>query len=112
MSKQGKIVQIIGAAVDVESPRESVPRVYDALKVQDTEITLEVPQQLGDGLVLTSPLGSTVGLQRHLPADQTGRASSVSVGARTTGRTMDVHGRLTDNAGRGMGEASTRKEGG
>ena len=56
---QGKIVQIIGAVVDVEFPRESVPKVYDALKVENTEITLEVQQQLGDGVVRTIALGST-----------------------------------------------------
>ena len=70
---QGKIVQIIGAVVDVEFPRESVPKVYDALKVQNTEITLEVQQQLGDGIVRTIALGSTDGLKRNLIADNTGK---------------------------------------
>ena len=99
MSKQGKIVQIIGAVVDVEFPRESVPLVYDALKVQDTEITLEVQQQLGDGIVRTIALGSTDGLKRNLMADNTGRAISVPVGAGTLGRIMDVLGRPIDEAG-------------
>ena len=68
MSNQGKVVQIIGAVVDVEFPRESVPKVYDALKVQGTEITLEVQQQLGDGVVRCIALGSTDGLKRNLVA--------------------------------------------
>src|SRR5678816_1460538 len=96
---QGKIVQIIGAVVDVEFPRESVPRVYDALKVQNTEITLEVQQQLGDGIVRTIALGSTDGLKRNLIADNTGRAISVPVGKGTQARIMDVLGRPIDEAG-------------
>ncbi len=96
---QGKIVQIIGAVVDVEFPRESVPKVYDALKVQNTAITLEVQQQLGDGIVRTIALGSTDGLKRNLIADNTGRAISVPVGAGTLGRIMDVLGRPIDEAG-------------
>jgi len=96
---QGKIVQIIGAVVDVEFPRESVPRVYDALKVQNTAITLEVQQQLGDGIVRTIALGSTDGLKRNLIADNTGRAISVPVGKGTLGRIMDVLGRPIDEAG-------------
>ena len=99
MSNQGKIVQIIGAVVDVEFPRESVPKVYDALKVQNTEITLEVQQQLGDGVVRTIALGSTDGLKRNLLADNTGRAISVPVGIGTLGRIMDVLGRPIDEAG-------------
>ena len=96
---QGKIVQIIGAVVDVEFPRESVPKVYDALKVQNTEITLEVQQQLGDGVVRTIALGSTDGLKRNLIADNTGRAISVPVGLGTLGRIMDVLGNPIDEAG-------------
>jgi F-type H+/Na+-transporting ATPase subunit beta len=96
---QGKIVQIIGAVVDVEFPRESVPKVYDALKVQNTEITLEVQQQLGDGVVRTIALGSTDGLKRNLIADNTGRGISVPVGIGTLGRIMDVLGRPIDEAG-------------
>ena len=99
MSNQGKIVQIIGAVVDVEFPRESVPKVYDALKVQNTEITLEVQQQLGDGIVRTIALGSTDGLKRNLVADNTGRAISVPVGIGTLGRIMDVLGNPIDEAG-------------
>ncbi|HEY1137294.1 MAG TPA: F0F1 ATP synthase subunit beta [Xanthomonadaceae bacterium] len=96
---QGKIVQIIGAVVDVEFPREHVPRVYDALKVQNTEITLEVQQQLGDGVVRTIALGSTDGLKRNLLADNTGKAISVPVGIGTLGRIMDVLGNPIDEAG-------------
>ncbi|AWH38620.1 F0F1 ATP synthase subunit beta [Isoptericola jiangsuensis] len=96
---QGKIVQIIGAVVDVEFPRESVPKVYDALKVENTEITLEVQQQLGDGVVRTIALGSTDGLKRNLVAVNTDRGISVPVGAGTLGRIMDVLGRPIDEAG-------------
>ena len=99
MANQGKIVQIIGAVVDVEFPRESVPKVYDALKVQGTDITLEVQQQLGDGIVRSIALGSTDGLKRNLVADNTGRAISVPVGAGTLGRIMDVLGTPIDEAG-------------
>src|SRR5690554_3787080 len=99
MSNQGKIVQIIGAVVDVEFPRENVPKVYDALKVDGTEITLEVQQQLGDGVVRSIALGSTDGLKRNLVATNTGSAISVPVGAGTLGRIMDVLGRPIDEAG-------------
>ena len=99
MSNQGKIVQIIGAVVDVEFPRESVPRVYDALKVQNTAITLEVQQQLGDGVVRTIALGSTDGLKRNLIAENTGKAVSVPVGTGTLGRIMNVLGEPIDEAG-------------
>src|SRR6476469_5564861 len=98
-STTGTIVQIIGAVVDVEFPRDAVPRVYDALKVQNTEITLEVQQQLGDGVVRTIALGSTDGLKRNLVAVNTGRAISVPVGAGTLGRIMDVLGRPIDEGG-------------
>ncbi len=96
---QGKIVQIIGAVVDVEFPREHVPRVYDALKVQNTDITLEVQQQLGDGVVRTIALGSTDGLKRNLIAENTGKAISVPVGIGTLGRIMDVLGNPIDECG-------------
>ena len=96
---QGKIVQIIGAVVDVEFPRESVPKVYDALKVDNTEITLEVQQQLGDGVVRCIALGSTDGLKRNLVATNTERGISVPVGPGTLGRIMDVLGRPIDEAG-------------
>jgi len=96
---QGKIVQIIGAVVDVEFPRGEVPKVYDALKVANTAITLEVQQQLGDGVVRTIALGSTDGLKRNLVATNTNRAISVPVGAGTLGRIMDVLGNPIDEAG-------------
>ena len=96
---QGKIVQIIGAVVDVEFPRVDVPKVYDALKVEGTDITLEVQQQLGDGIVRTIALGSTDGLKRNLVANNTGKAISVPVGKQTLGRIMDVLGRPIDEAG-------------
>jgi F-type H+-transporting ATPase subunit beta len=99
MSNQGKIVQIIGAVVDVEFPRDSVPNIYDALKVQNTAITLEVQQQLGDGVVRTIALGSTDGLKRNLMADNTGKAVSVPVGVGTLGRIMNVLGEPIDEAG-------------
>ena len=96
---QGKIVQIIGAVVDVEFARESVPRIYDALTVDGTDITLEVQQQLGDGIVRTIALGSTDGLRRNLIANNTGKGISVPVGIGTLGRIMDVLGRPIDEAG-------------
>jgi len=99
MSNQGKIVQIIGAVVDVEFPRESVPRVYDALKVENTAITLEVQQQLGDGVVRCIALGSTDGLKRNLIAVNTGKGVSVPVGVGTLGRIMNVLGEPIDEAG-------------
>ncbi len=96
---QGKLVQIIGAVVDVEFPRAEVPKVYDALKVEGTEITLEVQQQLGDGVVRTIALGSTDGLRRNLVAINTGKGISVPVGVKTLGRIMDVLGNPIDEAG-------------
>src|SRR6185437_8840441 len=96
---QGKVVQIIGAVVDVEFPRESVPKVYDALKVQGTAVTLEVQQQLGDGVVRTIALGSTDGLKRGLAVDNTGAAIKVPVGKATLGRIMNVLGEPIDERG-------------
>src|SRR3954471_3870941 len=96
---QGKVVQIIGAVVDVEFPRESVPKVYDALKVNGTDITLEVQQQLGDGIVRTIALGSTDGLKRNLVAENTGEGIKVPVGDETLGRIMDVLGSPIDERG-------------
>jgi F-type H+-transporting ATPase subunit beta len=95
----GKIVQIIGAVIDVEFAREEVPKIYDALKVHGTEITLEVQQQLGDGIVRTIALGSTDGLRRGLVAENTGQGISVPVGTKTLGRIMDVLGNPIDEAG-------------
>ena len=95
----GRIVQIIGAVIDVEFDRESVPSVYDALTVNGTEITLEVQQQLGDGVVRTIALGSTEGLSRGLNVADTGAPVSVPVGVETLGRIMDVLGRPIDERG-------------
>ena len=95
----GRIVQIIGAVIDVEFARDSVPAVYDALKVIDTEITLEVQQQLGDGIVRTIALGSTEGLRRGLNVKDTGAPVTVPVGQETLGRIVDVLGRPIDERG-------------
>ena len=95
----GQIVQIIGAVIDVEFPRDSVPNVYDALLLEGGETTLEVQQQLGDGIVRTIAMGSTEGLKRGLKAENTGKAISVPVGTKTLGRIMDVLGRPIDEAG-------------
>ena len=96
---QGKIVQIIGAVVDVEFPRDAIPRVYDALKLVDVDLTLEVQQQLGDGVVRTIAMGSTDGLKRGLAVNNTGAPSTVPVGKATLGRIMDVLGNPVDEAG-------------
>lgn len=95
----GRIVQIIGAVIDVEFPRDSVPKVYDALTVTGTETTLEVQQQLGDGIVRTIAMGSTEGLKRDLSVENTGGPISVPVGIETLGRIMDVLGRPIDECG-------------
>lgn len=95
----GIIVQIIGAVVDVEFPRDAVPKLYDALKIGETNTTLEVQQQLGDGVVRTIALGSTDGLKRGLNVDNTNRAISVPVGKKTLGRIMNVLGEPIDMQG-------------
>ena len=95
----GRIVQIIGAVIDVEFARDDVPQVYDALTVDDRDITLEVQQQLGDGVVRTIALGSTEGLSRGLSVQDTGAPVSVPVGTETLGRIMDVLGRPIDERG-------------
>ncbi|MDP6654250.1 MAG: F0F1 ATP synthase subunit beta [Gammaproteobacteria bacterium] len=95
----GRIVEIIGAVIDVEFERESVPRVYDALTVDGAEVTLEVQQQLGDGIVRTIALGSTEGLSRGLNVQDTGSPVTVPVGVETLGRIMDVLGRPIDELG-------------
>jgi F-type H+-transporting ATPase subunit beta len=96
---QGKIVQCIGAVVDVEFPREHMPRVYDALKMEGTALTLEVQQQLGDGVVRTIALGSSDGLRRGSMVYNTGAAITVPVGKATLGRIMDVLGNPIDERG-------------
>lgn len=95
----GKIVQIIGAVVDVEFQRGSMPKVYDALLVDDSGLILEVQQQLGDGIVRTIAMGTTDGMRRELSVTNTGAPISVPVGQKTLGRIMDVLGKPVDEAG-------------
>jgi F-type H+-transporting ATPase subunit beta len=95
----GHIVEIIGAVIDVEFPRGSVPKVYDALKVHDHDLVLEVQQQLGDGIVRTIAMGTSDGLKRGTKVGNTGAPISVPVGKQTLGRIMDVLGRPIDEAG-------------
>lgn len=95
----GRIVQIIGAVIDVEFPRDAVPQVYDALTVEQGGLTLEVQQQLGDGVVRTIALGSSEGLKRGLAVANTKEAIKVPVGIETLGRIMDVLGNPIDEAG-------------
>lgn len=102
---QGKIVQCIGAVIDVEFPRESIPKVYDALIMEGSELTLEVQQQLGDGVVRTIALGSSDGLRRGMMVKNTGEQIAVPVGTKTLGRIMDVLGRPIDE----MGEIGAEK---
>jgi len=96
---QGKIVQCIGAVIDVEFSRESIPKVYDALIMEGSELTLEVQQQLGDGIVRTIALGSSDGLRRGMIVENTGKQITVPVGTKTLGRIMDVLGRPIDEMG-------------
>ena len=96
---QGKIVQCIGAVVDVEFPRDQMPRIYDALKMDGSELTLEVQQQLGDGVVRTIALGSSDGLRRGMVVFNTDAAITVPVGKATLGRIMDVLGSPIDERG-------------
>jgi len=95
----GKIVQIIGAVVDVEFPRDNMPKVYQALIVDEVNLTLEVQQQLGDGVVRTIAMGTTDGLKRELSVSNTGAPISVPVGKKTLGRVMDVLGNPIDDQG-------------
>lgn len=95
----GKITQVIGAVIDVEFPRSDVPRIYDALYVKDRDLTLEVQQQLGDGVVRTIAMGTSEGLQRGIAVENTGAPISVPVGPKTLGRIMDVLGRPIDERG-------------
>ena len=95
----GRIVQVIGAVIDVEFGREEVPKVYDALKVTDTGLTLEVQQQLGDGVVRSIAMGISEGLSRGLEVTNTGAPISIPVGEETLGRIMDVLGTAIDEKG-------------
>ncbi|MBS1174059.1 MAG: atpD1 [Burkholderiaceae bacterium] len=96
---EGKIVQCIGAVIDVEFPRDNMPRIYDALVMEGTDLTLEVQQQLGDGIVRTICLGSSDGLRRGITVKNTGHPILVPVGTGTLGRIMDVLGNPIDEAG-------------
>ncbi len=95
----GKIVQIIGAVVDVEFPRDNMPNIYDALVVDEVNLTMEVQQQLGDGVVRTIAMGTTDGIKRELSVTNTGAAIQVPVGTKTLGRIMDVLGNPIDEQG-------------
>jgi F-type H+-transporting ATPase subunit beta len=95
----GKVVQVIGAVIDVEFPRDSVPQVYDALTVSEKGLTLEVQQQLGDGVVRAIAMGSSEGISRGLAVESTGAPISVPVGVETLGRIMDVLGNPIDEKG-------------
>jgi len=95
----GKTLQIIGAVVDVQFPRDQIPAIYEALKIDDSGLTLEVQQQLGDGVVRTIAMGSSEGLKRGMAVSNTGGPISVPVGTKTLGRIMDVLGEPVDEAG-------------
>ncbi len=95
----GNVIEVIGAVVDVEFPRDAVPRVYDALKIGGDELTLEVQQQIGDGVVRTIAMGSTDGLRRGVDVENTGAAITVPVGQKTLGRIMNVLGDPVDEKG-------------
>ena len=95
----GTVVQIIGAVVDAEFPRGSIPKVYDALLIEEAGLTLEVQQQLGDGIVRTIAMGPSDGLRRGMEVNNTGAPISVPVGQATLGRIMDVLGNPVDHAG-------------
>lgn len=102
----GTTVQIIGAVVDVEFPGDAIPNIHDALVIDDANLTLEVQQQLGDGVVRTIAMGSSEGLKRGMRVSNTGGPISVPVGAKTLGRIMDVLGNPIDNKGEIGAEAT------
>ncbi|KAF0279337.1 F0F1 ATP synthase subunit beta [Spiribacter aquaticus] len=95
----GKVVQIIGAVVDIEFPRDAVPKIYDALDIKSNGLVLEVQQQIGDGVVRAIAMGSTDGLQRGVEVTNSGAAISVPVGEKTLGRIMNVLGEPVDDVG-------------
>ncbi len=95
----GNVVEIIGAVIDVEFPRDSIPKVYDALKLDETGLTMEVQAQLGDGVVRAIAMGPSEGLRRGMEVRNTGDAIRVPVGPKTLGRIMDVLGNPIDNQG-------------
>ena len=95
----GKVSQIIGAVVDVQFPQDQLPKIYDALRIEDRDLTLEVQQQLGDGIVRAIAMGSSEGLVRGLDVANTGEPIKVPVGEKTLGRIMDVLGTPIDQQG-------------
>ncbi len=95
----GNVVEIIGAVIDVEFPRDSIPKIYDALKLDETGLTMEVQAQLGDGVVRAIAMGPSEGLRRGMEVENTGEAIRVPVGKKTLGRIMDVLGNPIDNQG-------------
>lgn len=95
----GDVVQVIGAVVDVEFPASAIPNIYDALTIHNSDITLEVQQQIGDGVVRTIALGSTDGLKRGMSVTNTGEGIKVPVGIKTLGRIMNVLGEPIDELG-------------
>ena len=99
MSK-GTVIQIIGAVIDVEFPKEDLPKIYDALKVDEKGLVLEVQQQLGDGIVRTIAMGPSEGLKRGVSVTNTGESISVPVGEGTLGRIMNVLGEPIDEKGK------------
>lgn len=99
MSAIGNVTEVIGAVVDVEFPRDAVPKIYDALKIKENDLTLEVQQQLGDGVVRTLAMGSTEGLKRGLSVENTNDPIKVPVGHKTLGRIMNVLGHPIDEKG-------------
>jgi F-type H+-transporting ATPase subunit beta len=106
----GRIVQIIGAVIDVEFPRDAVPKIYDALTVREKDLTLEVQQQLGDGVVRAIAMGSSEGVSRGLEVTNTQAPISVPVGIETLGRIMDVLGRPIDECGPIGGKKAAEQE--
>ena len=95
----GTVIQIIGAVIDVEFPKENLPKIYDALTVDETGLVLEVQQQLGDGVVRTIAMGASEGLKRGVSVTNTENPISVPVGEATLGRIMNVIGEPIDELG-------------
>ena len=96
----GTVIQIIGAVIDVEFPKDNLPKIYDALEVEENGLVLEVQQQLGDGIVRTIAMGASEGLQRGVSVKNTGNPISVPVGAGTLGRIMNILGEPIDEKGK------------
>ena len=96
----GTVIQIIGAVIDVEFPKQDLPKIYDALKVDETGLVLEVQQQLGDGIVRTIAMGASEGLKRGVPVTNTKESIAVPVGEGTLGRIMNILGEPIDEKGK------------